>query len=125
MIEQDKYKESIKDEVIESVETPQPKVETEPKVEEDIVITEETPTPAPAVVTPPASQTQEPVQQTDDENVKNQVKVLSDIAFEKGLDAAIEKAKELSNPHILDEFHDTLVDELYKKLVEAGKLEQK
>ena len=46
MIEQDKYKESIKDEVIESVETPQPKVEIEPKVEGDIVITEKIPTPA-------------------------------------------------------------------------------
>ncbi|MBU1292197.1 hypothetical protein KKH07_01795 [Patescibacteria group bacterium] len=125
MIEQDKYKESIKDEVIESVETPQPKVEIEPKVEGDIVITEKIPTPAPVVATPPTNQVQEPVQQTDDKGVKNQIKVLSDIAFEKGLDKAIEEAKKLNNPHILDEFHDILVDELYKKLVEAGKLEQK
>jgi len=120
MAEQDKYKESIKDEVIESVEVPQPKVEVEPKIEaqpsdDDIIITEEAPAPAPApiVVTPP------------DESIKNQVKVLSDIAFEQGLDTAIEEAKKLGNPYILDEFHDMMVDELYKKLVEAGKLEQK
>ena len=81
--------------------------------------------PTEPVDAPPTDQVQEPVQQTNDEGVKNQVKVLSDIAFEKGLDAAIEEAKKLNNPYILDEFHDTLVDELYKKLVEAGKLEQK
>lgn len=55
----------------------------------------------------------------------NQIKVLSDIAFEKGLDAAIEEAKKLNNPYILDEFHDVLVGEFYKKLIETGKLEQK
>ena len=95
MNEQDKYKELVGDEPTEPVDAP------------------------------PTDQVQEPVQQTNDNGVKNQVKVLSDIAFEKGLDAAIEEAKKLNNPHILDEFHDILVDELYKKLVEAGKLEQK
>ena len=60
-----------------------------------------------------------------DVNRQNQIKMLCDLAFEKGIDVAIEEAKKLDSPYILDEFHDALVGELYKQLIEQGKLEQK
>jgi len=55
---------------------------------------------------------------------ERQIQLLVGLAFEKGIFQAIEVAKNLDSPYLLDEFHDTLVDELYNKLVEAGKLEK-
>ena len=55
---------------------------------------------------------------------ERQVQLLVNLAFDKGLSHAIEVAKRLENPYLLDEFHDTLVDELYNKLVQEGKLKQ-
>lgn len=55
---------------------------------------------------------------------ERQIKLLTDLAFEKGVIHATEVAKKLDDPYILDEFHDTLVDELYNYLVEQGKLKQ-
>ena len=46
------------------------------------------------------------------------------MVFEKGVIEAVEVAKKLDNPYLLDEFHDALVDKLYDKLVEQGKLKQ-
>jgi len=46
---------------------------------------------------------------------ENQVKKLCELAFEKGLDFAIEAAKKLDNTYVLDELHDTLVDKLREK----------
>jgi len=113
---QDKYKESIEEEPIavdkqpikQSQEVPQIKAAEEPAI---IKKTE------PSIIAP--------VQPTDNSKDEGQVKVLREIAFEKGLDIAIEEAKKLNNPHILDEFHDDLVDKFYQKLVEAGKLEER
>ncbi|MBL7053421.1 MAG: hypothetical protein ISS02_02060 [Candidatus Portnoybacteria bacterium] len=59
-----------------------------------------------------------------DVNRQNQIKMLCDLAFEKGVDTAIEEAKKLDSPYILDEFHDSLVDELREKLIEKGKLDR-
>jgi hypothetical protein len=42
---------------------------------------------------------------------------LISLVFEKGLKEAISVARHLQNPAILDEFHDTLVDQFYEKLV--------
>jgi len=53
---------------------------------------------------------------------ERQIELLTQIVFEKGLDEAVEVAKNLDNSYLLDEFHDALVDELYNKLVEEGKL---
>ncbi len=53
---------------------------------------------------------------------ERQVQLLTGLAFEKGVSHAIEVAKRLDNPYILDEFHDALVDELYNKLIESGRL---
>lgn len=47
-----------------------------------------------------------------------QVGALISLVFEKGLPEAISVARNLNNPAILDEFHDTLVDRYYQELVE-------
>jgi hypothetical protein len=64
------------------------------------------------------------VQQIRAESKERQIQLLTDLAFEKGIPHAIEVAKRLENPFLLDEFHDALVDELYNKLIEEGKLKQ-
>lgn len=58
------------------------------------------------------------------EKKERQIQLLTDLAFEKGVIHAAEVAQKLDDPYILDEFHDTLVDELYNYLVEQGKLKQ-
>lgn len=55
---------------------------------------------------------------------ERQIKLLTDLAFEKGVIHATEVARGLDDAYILDEFHDTLVDELYDYLVKQGKLKQ-
>lgn len=47
-----------------------------------------------------------------------QVGALISLAFEKGLNKALSLAQKLRNPAILDEFHDSLVDYYYDKLVQ-------
>ena len=51
-----------------------------------------------------------------------EIEVLIQIAFEKGIAAAIAAAKAKNDPHLLDDFHDALIDRFYQKLVEAGKI---
>jgi flagellar biosynthesis GTPase FlhF len=58
------------------------------------------------------------------ESKERQIQLLVNLAFEKGIYRAVEVARNLDSPYLLDEFHDTLVDELYNKLVETGKLEK-
>lgn len=53
---------------------------------------------------------------------ERQIQLLVNLAFEKGIVQAVEVAKGLNNPYLLDELHDVLVDEYYNKLVEQGKL---
>lgn len=53
-----------------------------------------------------------------------QIKVLTDVAFEKGIIYAVSIARNLNNAYILDEFHDQLVNQLYKKLIKKGKLKE-
>lgn len=87
--------------------------------------------PAPTSVSeeaPDSGQSQQqaqPAASDSDPQKQAKIKELCQLAFEKGLDTAIEQAKKLNNPYILDEFHDALVGELYKQLIEQGKLEQK
>ncbi len=54
---------------------------------------------------------------------QNQVNMLCEMAFQKGLDSAIKAAQQLNDPYILDEFHDALVDKFYQQLVEQKKIE--
>ncbi|TSC71456.1 MAG: hypothetical protein G01um101470_595 [Parcubacteria group bacterium Gr01-1014_70] len=51
-----------------------------------------------------------------------QTEALVGIALTKGILAAVRVARHLNNPHLLDDFHDMLVDEYYEKLIEARKL---
>lgn len=53
-----------------------------------------------------------------------QVKTLIHLAFERGLWHSVMVALKLNDPYILDEFHDTLVDELYELLIKKGKLKR-
>lgn len=62
------------------------------------------------------------VQQIRKQSKERQIQLLIELAFEKSIAQAVEVAKQLDNPYLLDEFHDALVDELYNKLVEMGKL---
>ncbi len=64
------------------------------------------------------------VQQIKIEPKERQIQLLTDLAFEKGIPHAVEVAKRLENAYLLDEFHDALVDKLYNKLIEEGKLKQ-
>jgi DNA gyrase/topoisomerase IV subunit B len=59
-----------------------------------------------------------------DEPKERQIELLIQMAFQKGIIEAVEIAKNLDNPYLLDEFHDALVDNMYTKLVEEGKLKQ-
>jgi len=53
-----------------------------------------------------------------------QVGALISLVFEKGLPYAVLVAKNLKNPAILDEFHDTLVDSYYEVLLKEGILKK-
>ena len=64
------------------------------------------------------------IQELQEQPKERQIQILTEMAFEKGIVYAVEIAKNLDNPYLLDEFHDVLVDQLYNKLVEEGKLEK-
>ncbi len=53
-----------------------------------------------------------------------QLQGLVQLAFTKGVAHASEVVKNLDNPYLMDEFHDVLIDEFRKALVEQGKLEE-
>ena len=127
---QNKYQESVEEKHEEVVEKPveveqnieiEPSKETEP-VKEVPMQEKEIP---PAPTTSPASnQVQQQVKQLKGLDRQNQVKALCNLAFQEGLDFAIETAKNLDSAYILDELHDSLVDELKKRLIEEGKLKR-
>jgi hypothetical protein len=78
-----------------------------------------------AMVQPAVGQQQaaaQTAQKLKDQPKDRQIQLLTELAFEKGVVEAVEVAKNLDNPYLLDEFHDALIDEFYKKLVEQGKL---
>lgn len=103
--EADKHdKEIIKEVLKEKIEKPAP-----PKV---------------TLVAPPSKVVVKKAKELKTEKKERQIQLLTDLAFEKGVVHATEVAKKLEDPYILDEFHDTLVDELYNYLVEQGKLKQ-
>lgn len=55
---------------------------------------------------------------------EEQLGVLVQISFEKGIAAAIRLAK-ATTPWLLDELHDRLVDEYYDKLIQAKQISNK
>jgi len=73
---------------------------------------------------PPAPQIAKKAKEIGVESKERQIQLLIDLVFQKGVEHAIEVARRLDNPYLLDELHDSLVDKLYKKLVEEGKLKK-
>lgn len=67
---------------------------------------------------------QQQVQKLKDEPKERQIELLVKMAFDRSVVEAVGVAKSLDSSYLLDEFHDTLVDKLYDKLVEQGKLKQ-
>lgn len=92
-------------------ETPMPKETPSPVAK---------PTPVPML--PPTDKDVKKIKALDQ---KHQVKVLCDLAFQKGLDYSIKTARALNNAYVLDEFHDTLIDKLREQLIEKGRLAEK
>jgi len=82
----------------------------------------------PATSSAPVSPSQEPAKEKAKELKRyektQQLKGLIDIAFQKGVSYAVQVAREMDNPFLLDELHDVMVDELKKELIDRGKLEE-
>ena len=128
---QNKYQESveapIQEQSLESKDIEKKPVEAEPNKEtepvEEVPMQKEEIAPAPTTSSS-STQIQQQIKQLKGLDHENQVKALCNLALQKGLDFAIETAKNLDNAYILDELHDSLVDELRKKLIEKGELKQ-
>lgn len=144
----DQYKEPIEPAPENPEQAPEP-TEVKPSTEREILAPEEKPevvkeelpekepvserveretektVPSPPSPPPPLPvKVRQQIKQLQTLDRENQVKQLCDLALQKGLDFAVQIAKGLDSAYTLDEFHDTLVDELYKKLVEEGKLKE-
>lgn len=65
-------------------------------------------------------------QLTEEELARQQetLQHLVNAAFEHGLVKAINEARMIKDPYILDAFHDLLVDRLYKELINRDKLKE-
>lgn len=55
---------------------------------------------------------------------ESQLKFLINVSFQKGLAEGVKLVRALNNAYLIDEFHDELVDEFYKKLIEGGTLKE-
>jgi hypothetical protein len=53
-----------------------------------------------------------------------QIKMLVDLAFQQGIDKAVQAARATGQAYLIDKLHDTLIDELHQQLVEKGKLKE-
>jgi len=80
------------------------------------------PGPMPSALGPEPKEIRSWVKKLKTQTREEQIKTLNDLAVQRGVDFVIEIAKALDDAHVLDELHDSLVDELYQKLVEQGKL---
>lgn len=109
-----------KKEVVEEKEIEAEPAKEEPKKEE---VKKEEAAPVTALI-PPSSRVRKQIKSLKSLDKQSQIKSLCYLAFKKGLDFAVEVARGLNDAYVLDEFHDALVGELRKKLVEEGKLKQ-
>lgn len=98
----------------ETPETREREIKKEIRVSLEKLLT--TPTP------PKVSPKREEVEEIEKFSKPEQVGALISIALEKGVLVAVNFARSLKNPAILDEFHDTLVDIYYDLLVKKGKI---
>ncbi len=76
------------------------------------------------VVLPEEKEIKKSAEQIKNQPKERQLQFLVDLALEKGIVEAVNLVRSLDNPYLLDEFHDTLVDQLYSQLVKEGKLKQ-
>ena len=108
-----------------STETPEPSIE---QVQEQISEVSETPSKAKPAPVSNIMKDEDLIRDLKDvmalEKPK-QVKVLVYLAFKKGVHHAAHIAKKLKDPYLMDEFHDTLVSELYSLLLKKKKVKQK
>ena len=76
-----------------------------------------------APVTPSVSSSQkdDDVQKMN-EDLKEDVRLLVEIAMTKSIGEAIRVAQRAGSPYLLDELHDHLVDDYYDKLVSLRKI---
>ena len=66
----------------------------------------------------------EPISDEEKKREQDMLQHLVDIAFHDGVLAAIEEARKLNEPFLLDAFHDLLVDKLRDELMMRNKLKQ-
>lgn len=66
----------------------------------------------------------EPISDEEKKREQDMLQHLVDIAFHDGVLAAIEEARKLNEPFLLDAFHDLLVDKLRDELVARDKIKQ-
>ena len=59
-----------------------------------------------------------------EKEMQEKIQYLVTVAFSFGILKAIEEARKMNNPYILDLFHDTLVDTLYNELIERKMLDE-
>ena len=94
------------------------------------VIGEKLGKPSPAGAHSPQAQTSDDSMRTGMEHVheppefKRKVEQLINIVFQKNIDTAVEEVKKTYDAALIDAFHDTLVDELYERLVDEDKLKK-
>jgi hypothetical protein len=69
-----------------------------------------------------AAQIKSKPRDTEEQEHREQVEALVEIALSKGILEAVRVARHLGNPHLLDDFHDMLVDEYYEKLLQARQI---
>ncbi len=117
-------------------EPPEPKPEVQPLSEKEAVVEAES---VGSMVTPinfaqtddddddqPAGEVEEesPVQSIPSGDLEAQVTTLVKIALTSGIQKAIDDAQKLNSPYVMDELHDTLVDELYEQLIKMRKVDK-
>lgn len=61
--------------------------------------------------------------QLSDEEEK-EIKQAIEIAFAKGIEKGVDYVRTSDSPHLVDAFHDRLVDQLYDRLLQSGKLKK-
>lgn len=86
------------------------------------------PIPSPAAPVPATSQSANLAAKAEADRIREeehhkQIESLVQIAVTKGIINAVSVARHLGNPHLMDDFHDALVDEYYDKLVAARVIE--
>lgn len=105
------------------IERPEVPKKPEQPVERKAIRPEEAAPAAPAPAPAPASSPEE-LKKIKGLSQPSQLKMLVEIAFDKGIHQAVYLARSLDNAYLLDEFHDAVIDELRERLVEAGKLKK-